>query len=528
MLARWRIGVIALLVAAPMTFLAGVAFYALWLWGVGFWAWWPMFACFSLAWFLAWWWTRKRLLLPPVDMNPPMHWTERDKEAWKIVEARAGVVLTREQLTDLATYHDSAADLALEIARFYQPKANDPFGRLTVPEILAVVELASQDLTQLVATYVPGSHLLTIDQWKSTTQLVDWFQKANNLYWVISGIFAPLETAAKYIASRATTDKTMSGVQTGIQQWFYAAYVQRIGHYLVELHSGRLKVGAKRYRELTAPSVATAAEPPVTTAGTAPAEPTPSRQVTLTLMGQVKAGKSSTANALLGEQRAITDVLPATSEITRYRLRSPGLPTELDILDTVGYGHEGPRADQLKATTEAAQQSDALLLVLHATNPGRLADMQLLDRMREWFASRPDLKMPPIVGVVTHIDLLSPAKEWAPPYNWVEPTRPKEHTIARALAAVREQFGGRLADVVPVCVVPGKEFGVKEALLPAVSSQLDEAHAVGLLRVLWAEANTGRVRKVWSQLLAGGREAIQLLLTHGLKTPADPDARRPA
>jgi predicted GTPase len=234
-------------------------------------------------------------------------------------------------------------------------------------------------------------------------------------------------------------------------------------------------------------------------------------RVTITLMGQVKVGKSSLINAILGEQRAVTDVLPATDEISRYELQPPGIPTRLAMLDTVGYGHGGPRADQVKATQDAAQQSDLLLLVLHARNPARQADLVMLQALRSWFASRPDLKRPPILAVLTHIDLLSPAMEWAPPYDWPHPKRPKEHQIQQALAAVQEQLGEYLTGAVPVCVAPGKVYGMDEWFMPALAEFLDEAHAVALLRCLKAEFDAVKVRKVFQQLLAAGKEAVKIL-----------------
>src|SRR5262245_36116693 len=115
---------------------------------------------------------------------------------------------------------------------------------------------------------------------------------------------------------------------------------------------------------------------------------------------------------------------------------------------------------------------------MHAKNPGRQSDLHMLQALRQWFDAQPDLKMPLVLGVMTHIDLLSPALEWDPPYNWQNPTRPKEHQIDQALATVREQFGGQLAGVVPVCTASGKEYGVQEWLLPAVVELVDEAHAV--------------------------------------------------
>ena len=234
------------------------------------------------------------------------------------------------------------------------------------------------------------------------------------------------------------------------------------------------------------------------------------QRVTVTLLGQVKAGKSSLVNALLGEQRARTDVLPATSGVERYELKTPGVPTKLVVLDTVGYAHTGPKEDQLAVTHDAARDSDLLLLVLQARNPARQADLELLKDLQAWFAARPELKKPPIVAVVTHIDLLSPAMEWAPPYNWQRPTRPKEEHIQQSLATVQQQLGEYLEGVVPVCAAAGKVYGVDEWLWPALAQRLDEVRGVALLRCLKAEADAGKMRKVFHQMLAVGKEAARI------------------
>jgi predicted GTPase len=527
-MSRWRIAVLVGLVLAPVIFLVGFAFYALWEKGWAFWAWWPMAACLALAYVLAWYWQRKRALMPPVPNDPAMHWTDRDRAAWQLVQQEAAAVntLSPDQLSDPAVYRKAAEGLALRLAQHYQPGAKDPYGRLTVPEMLAVSELVSEDLTELVEKYVPASHMMTIDDWKRARQAIDWYKTASNAYWIAAAFFSPVETALRYTAAQVGMSKPLAKLQENMQQWFYETYVGRVGHYLIELHSGRLRVGAKRYRELmaqhapwdagggaTAPPPPPAAEDLATRpdAGSAVVDATPATAaVTLTVMGQVKAGKSSLVNALLGEQRAKADVLPATNDITRYELKQSGLGT-LALLDTVGYGHAGPRADQQRSTEEAARQSDAVLLVLHATSPGRQADVEALDRLREWYGRHPELKLPPVIAVVTHIDLLSPVMEWKPPYDWLRGDRRKEQSICQAVEAVRDQFGERLADVVPVCGAAGKVFGVSEALLPSLSAHLDEAHAVGLLRVLYAEANAGKIRKVWEQFVQGGREALKLL-----------------
>jgi hypothetical protein len=54
-------------------------------------------------------------------------------------------------------------------------------------------------------------------------------------------------------------------------------------------------------------------------------------------------------------------------------------------------------------------------------------------------------------------------------------------------------------------------LGVEEGLLPALAELLDRAHAVALLRCLRAEADTGKVSKVFSQLLAAGKGLAKAL-----------------
>ncbi len=326
---------------------------------------------------------------------------------------------------------------------------------------------------------------------------------------LVSALFSPVNTAIRYATSQAGISRPLELLQQNLLLWFYTAFVHRTGTYLIDLNSGRLRVGAHRYRQLQE------AWRPVrffggrrsasATRGTgSPQVPDQVARIVLTIVGQVKAGKSSFVNAVLGEQRAVTDVLPATGEITRYELQPKGVSTRLVLLDTVGYGHTGPREDQLSATTEAARQSDLVILVVHARNPARQADLELLRGLKKWFDSRPDLKMPPILGVMTHIDLLSPALEWSPPYNWIHPERMKEQQIRQAWESLKEQLGKYLVGIVPLCTQPGKVYGIDEWFMPTLAELLDEAHAVALLRCVRAEADEGKVRRVFEQLLRAG------------------------
>jgi predicted GTPase len=507
-MSRWRVLTVIALLVTPVLIMAGYGCYAVWkdFFPWGGWVWIPMTVSMAVGWILAWYWQRNRTLLRPVSFEPSVRWTERDRQAWKLVEARAtaGKDIDADKLIDPKFFLSVAQEMGMELAAFYHPKAKDPVGNLTVPEILAVVELASHDLAEMVDKYLPGGHLLTINDWKRARKAVDWYTSASNVYWVVSALISPINTGIRYAATQLGLTTPLQMLQENLLLWFYTAFLQRLGTYLIELNSGRLSVGATRYRLLVE-----AAGGPTADGAAEPADQV--RQVTVTLLGQVKAGKSSMVNALLGEQRARTDVLPATDEITRYEFKPPDVPTKLVLLDTVGYGHEGPRADQVRATQKAAQESDLLLLVVHARNPARRADAEMFQALHAWFASHPDLKKPPIVVTATHVDLLSPAMEWAPPYDWRRGRRAKEESIRQAVAAIEQQLGDLKPVVVPVCAAAGKTYGVDEFLLPAVMQKLDEAHGVAFLRCLRAEKDAGKIRKVFSQMLEAGKAAAQIV-----------------
>jgi uncharacterized protein len=242
-----------------------------------------------------------------------------------------------------------------------------------------------------------------------------------------------------------------------------------------------------------------------------PAPPPPGvRPIAIAVLGPVKAGKSSIVNALVGQPAAIVDALPVPHVGIRYQMTFPdGQP--LSILDTSGYGQDGPNEDEFNAAAEAARDSDLVLFTTTATNPGRRSDVELLDRLRDWFAQRPQLKLPPIIAAVNQIDLLSPKAEWSPPYHWQTGSRPKEATIRDCVAAVREQLGNRVVEIVPLCARMGEAFGIQEGLIPAIALQLDEARGAAMLKAFHAESQADQFKRLGKQLVAGGKKAIGIL-----------------
>src|SRR5262249_23773858 len=155
-------------------------------------------------------------------------WTDRDRQAWQKVEVRAAQSsgLDAARLTDLSLYQSTTLEMAHELATYYHPRAHDPFGQLTVPEILAVAELVSHDLAELVNRYVPGGRRRAGEEWGSAHR---WGERAGQGYQVYSNVsgalaalFNPPATAARYAASWAGLSLPWEALQQNVLAWFYA------------------------------------------------------------------------------------------------------------------------------------------------------------------------------------------------------------------------------------------------------------------------------------------------------------------
>ena len=302
-------------------------------------------------------------------------------------------------------------------------------------------------------------------------------------------------------------------LQENLLLWFYTAFVHRLGTYLIDLNSGRLRVGAQRYRELLAAGIpaAHAGRPGNAAADIAARQRAQVRQVTLTLMGQVKAGKSSLINALLGEQRARTDVLPATDRITRYELQPPGMPSRLVLLDTVGYGHSGRgRIRCAPPRRRPASRTCCCWWCTPATRPpgrpGHAAEAAGLVRLPAGAEDaagpgRDDPHRPVVPGDGMESRPTTGRSRSGPRSS--RSRRPG--TPSASSSAITWSASSR-------CVPRRERFTAwRNGSCRRVAELLDEAHAVAMLRCLRAEADAGKVRKVLQQLLLAGKEAARAL-----------------
>lgn len=515
--AFWRLALVLALYALPVLVFMGFGLYYVNVQlGWGWWSWIGMFACFLTAALLGAYFTRRgsRDVLPSAQFDDPLdYWTDRDRQAWAVVEQHAAGIKppSLDDLKDstaMMPYAKEAEVLALKVAQVYKPGTKDPFAHLTLPEVLTCVELVTTDMSLLVEKYVPGSSFITIGNMKLARKAAEYYQPAMNIYWMVSAAMNPLKTLAQYTGSRLGLQPGMSQIQNNILGWFFLQFVHQLGRYLIELNSGRLKVGARRYRELMEKHQSTtgAPRPPETIDGEAdPETKIDYGRVTVAVVGPVKAGKSSLVNAVFGETRTAVAQVPLTAASTRYELNQPGLPP-FTLVDTVGFGVEGATDADVANAMAAAKEADVLLLAVPARSAARAPEVQFLEKVRKAFVAQPQLRMPPVVVALTHIDQLTPAMEWDPPYDWPNGTRTKEKAIREATAAAKEAFGAGVREVVPVCAAAGRVYGVREVLVPEVARYLDDARGVGLLRALHLEGMIDHTKKTFTQLVNVGKE----------------------
>ena len=490
-LLTWRVLLVAALWLLPVVATAILGLYSLWKLKLFWWTWWLG----PLCWLLAWWLTQRwQPGLGPVaaGMSPEPLWsTPRDQTAQAVIidfQQRVAGRSTAE-LLDLNQVRKDVEDLALALARHYHPAVDNPLDPVTVPELLSVVRLAIDDLEAWLPQTIPGSRLLTIGRWKQLKNAPEWFARLRDLSWAASILWNPANLVRLLVSRWAGTHVT-SALQTELVATAYLRFLDRVGFYLKELNSGRLRGGADTYRATFAipgdeslTSVLRSIEP---------------QSVTITLIGQTSSGKSSLINALVGEQVARVDVLPETHEVSRHRVAFAESDTGVTLLDTPGYGAAETTFSDRQQIESAIREADVVLLVMNAQVPAREADLRQLRWMRHWFGSQPNRRPPAVVAVLTHVDLLPPSLVWQLPCAWREPVTAKDRVVSAAVYEVQTLMGEEVADVVPVCSQndPRRQWGVCEELAPVLTRLLPAAQATCLLR-LFEKDQTGHW---WSDL----------------------------
>ncbi len=371
--------------------------------------------------------------------------------------------------------HDIVEEVLDTVARQYHPQAERPVLQVPVAHIAALVELVARDFRQTFSGSVPWGKTVTPEQ-------LLWWKAKGELGWKIGAYLWQVNRVRRLCMRPATAlvqevqDHWGQNMATkslvGLKAWAIDYCVTKAGDYAIQLYSGGF-VAADEYR----PRISAGVE----------AMPFDQEPLQVLVLGQVKAGKSSLINALLGQQRAPVDTLPATDNVDLYECQPEGLPSVI-LRDTPGYGAAADHEDAFSRLRPEIEESDLLLLVCTARSAARQADRALLRKMHAFYGADPKRMKPPVVCILTHVDTVP------------------DHLAAEAVEAVAADLGLSAGQIAAVCVEWGRLANL-EGLLSALRLPLPEAERLKIARCIRQIRKEQDEDKILRQIVGGLRLA---------------------
>ncbi|MHA7878759.1 MAG: GTPase family protein [Saccharospirillum sp.] len=504
----WFSGIALALMGLPLLLLLPIGAY--WLWQQGWLLFWVLAslgvtlvgsACLA--------WSKRRLHQDDSKAEPSEQaeaispasegWSALDNTAWEGV-VRLARAAEPDVLTRQSVWLSSTRAVIEQVARHYHPEQNAAIWQFTLPELFLLTERVSQRVRKVVLEQVPASHLVRVGQvvriWELKTRFEPAYRTAHGIYRLVRWV-NPL-SALVAEARGALMDQMLGAANQNVRQTLARIWIEEVGRAAIDLYSGRLTLDAQQL-EAMLEAERQASVPP--------------GPVRIQVAGQVNVGKSSLINALLQETRAEVDALPVSTRGQTYQLTLEGEPVA-ELRDAPGLTTETDLTDWAKHSLEA----DCLIWVVAAHRADRDLDRRALRALHELYRANPQRSRPPILVAVSHVDRLSPAREWQPPYNLLTRSQPKAQSIHAALEQIAADLELSEEDLIPVRLDQGSGGYNLELFWAVVLAHLDSARHNRTQRLL----QQGLVRKDWKPLLRQARGAGRWL---GAAMKAGPKTR---
>ncbi len=439
----------------------------------------------------------------PVEENPAaVHlqaiadWSNRDLQVWNCALDN----ITRLELhsIDWAELPNAMLDQLGYVAGKYNQNVQNAKYAFTVPEVLLMLEVCSREYRGQVLSNFPLAQDIKVSTMMgvsaTSTKVFSLYRAYSPFIDAARAILTGGSSLPAQVASKLGSDFG-KGLTSHMQRNLKQLLFEQVSQVAIDLYSGRLKLSEDelaKYRQTLSEVT-----------------DTPVRPLSVMVVGQVNAGKSSLINALKERSVAEVDVLPATAGFHRYQVT---LSEELDLtlIDSPGLdGSVGVTSRLL----EEASRADLLLWISQADQPAKALDEELMSQWNEYFGTHIGRKKPPVLLVTTHNDMLKPMHSWNPPYDLNNLTDRKAQSIAAASRYTRQVLG--LADdspVVPVAFKPGAKPYNIDALRDILIDLSSEARAAQLNRERLDSAGTvAIISKTLSQTVGLAEEGVKLI-----------------
>lgn len=351
-------------------------------------------------------------------------WSAYDNRVWELSLQN----ISQLELADTAwsdIWEEMLQQLSF-VAKTYHDQDENAQYAFTVPELLLMLEIWSREYRGLVLENVPLVQEIRISTFMSGSQEInkwkDFYDRYSTLIDLARAVASKGVSIPGSIASLLTSEfggRLTEHMQRNMKQLLF----EQVSQVAIDLYSGRLKLSEQElncYREALDKPELIKVNP-----------------LTVMLVGQVNAGKSSLINALSDQCIAEADLLPATEGFAKYRLN---LTEYLEIYLVDSPGLDG--SDEIsKSLLDHATRSDLLIWVSQATQQAKALDKNLIDQWDAYFGKELGRKKPPILLVTTHNDMLPPKSDWNPPYDLEYVESPKVSSMLDALAYTRQAIG---------------------------------------------------------------------------------------
>ncbi|MCH9808000.1 MAG: hypothetical protein K0U74_09725 [Alphaproteobacteria bacterium] len=419
--------------------------------------------------------------------DEPRGLTPREQAAWDAIETIARDI-DPAKLTDRDAILQAGIDTIKAVATEMHPDEKEPLWKFTVPEALAVTQQVSTQLRGFVTESIPLGDRLTIGQlltlyrWRS---LITASERAYVL-WRILRFANPAAAIAGELREKIS-GKLIDGLRTELTRRLARAYIREVGQAAVDLYSGRLRLETTAAESLSQTQSQDASE----------------RPVSVLLIGQKEAGKTSLAVALSEQLEATVETMTDAHGDHISVLKGGNDEFSAILIETPSLDDEPAT---LKRLVDQATDCDVILSVVSATRPDRALDQTALDQIRDAYSQMPTRRQPPICAVLTGIDKVRPFREWQPPYDLNEPTTQKANSIRQATEAVSDDLDIETHDIVPVMTQLNSDSYNIDVLWSKLLEQAPQARKAQIARQLNSTSNAPiKWSELWSQSLNAGR-----------------------